>query len=110
MRLPLDDLLPTEAAGFFSPLLGWGPLSVLAFFFFGETGDPSLAPPTPLYRCSESALPEELLEEWLLIEDMLLALEDREDPDEEDLLLDLDPLLLLCPRPCLPGLWGCPIL
>lgn len=35
---------------------------------------------------------------------MLLALEDREDPDEEDLLLDLDPLLLLCPRACLPGL------
>lgn len=96
----------TGAAAFFSTLPA--PLSVLAFFFFGDTGDPSLAPPTPLYRCSESALPEELLEVWLLTEEILLALEEREDPDEEDLLLDRDPLLLLRPLPCLPGLGGCP--
>jgi hypothetical protein len=78
--------------------------SLLPFFFFGDTGDPSLAPPTPLYRCSESALPDELLDEWLLTEDTLLALEDREDPEEEDRLLDLDLLLLLGRLFCLAGL------
>lgn len=48
--------------------------------------------PTPRYKCSESALPLELLDVWLLKEDTLLLLEDRDDDD--DRLRDRDALSL----------------
>ena len=65
----------------------------LPFFFLGEMGAPSFLSPTPRYRCSESALPLELLDVWLLMDDRLLALDDRDEPDDDDRLRDRDELL-----------------